>query len=88
MCVFSMGVLLPHVVGPALTPQHSKLRENHSKGDLKHDVKDDLAFFREESIVSPGPKEECEKSSCVWMEPHVLFCADSGAPILKHTKHR
>ena len=29
-------------------------------------------------------QRRCGKSCCVWMDPHVLFCADSGAPILKH----
>ena len=32
--------------------------------------------------ISPSQKR-CEKSCCVSMHPHMQFCADSGAPILK-----
>ena len=28
------------------------------------------------------------KSCCVWMDPHLLLCADSGAPILQRKTKR
>ena len=94
--VFSKGVLLPHV-GPAWTSQHSELHEIILRwsersfqrwscmSEEKNHIKDDLAFSKKERKSRFGKSwKRCGKSCCLWMDPHALFCADSGAPILKH----
>ena len=78
-----------------------ELHENHFKDDLKNNFEDDLAFLRKDISpshtvgkrmiwhsrrnISPSQRR-CERSFCVCMGPHLVFCADSGAPILKTPK--
>ena len=73
--------------------------KNDFKDDLKDYFKDDLAFlkkccpftkkmwnFKDDLAFSKKhfPSERRYGKSCwVWMGPHLPFCADSGAPILK-----
>ena len=63
--------------------QHSELHENRFEDDLRTLSKMIWHFRRH---ISLPKKERCGKSCCIWMDPHLLFCADSAGPILKTPK--
>ena len=100
--VFSMGVLLPNV-DPARTSQQSELRKSFQNA-LRIMSRMFWCFGRDLSpsqqricgkrtvcnfqrSMSPSQRR-CGKSCYVWMGPHLLFCVDSGGPILTaHPNH-
>ena len=64
----------PRFAAPWMSPSRTK----------KMWAKDALGFSKKH-VPS---QRRCGKSCCVWMRPHLLFCADSGAPILKTSKQK
>ena len=91
--VFSMGVFFA-TCGLCINFTTFRISQNNFKDDVNNHIKDDLqikddfqnylAFSKNQSIFSLTKRRG--KSCCVWMDPHLLFCDDSGAPILKKKK--
>ena len=61
--------------------------KNHFKNNLirESNFKNDLTFSKRKRRFGKSWRR-CGKSCCLWMDPHVLLCAHSGAPILKTPK--
>ena len=100
--VFSVWAFCCHMWALHEPSEHSKLRENHFKDDLKNHFKDDLAFsrkrfrftktMREIILIWKFQRNIYPSQKKMWEimlrlnGPLLLFCADSGAPILKTPK--